>query len=147
MLRESRESQKDTRETSDGEPLRLSWDLPSISMPMHALTSTDEPYRVYEAQISVVVTGFDHYVWAAYGLVDTYFDLEETVEGYHQLIGAGGSTKGRPDPLAAGRINADEPIWTPREYFFKILELRMDQVHREWNFTARKVERNISRYV
>jgi hypothetical protein len=45
------------------------------------------------------------------------------------------------DPLAVGSINADEPIWTPREYYFKVFEFRMNQVLREWNCITEKVEK------
>jgi hypothetical protein len=147
VLRESKKSWKDTREKSDGVPLRQCWELPLLSMPMNTSTSTDEPYCLYEAQISVAVTGIDHWVWAAYCFVDTYFDSEETVDRYHQLNGARGSIKGRADPLAAGRLNADEPIWTPREYFFTLFEFRMHQVLREWNYIVGKVEKNFEQYV
>jgi hypothetical protein len=86
-------------------------------------------------------------VWTAYGFVDVYFDSEETVDGYDQMRGRRCRRWGRPDPLTAGRIVADEPIWMPREYFFKIFEIRMIQVLREWNWIVDQVEKAVKQYV
>jgi hypothetical protein len=91
---------------------------------------------LYEAQISVAVTGIDYWVWTAYGIVDTYFGSEESVDAYHQMA----APTGQPDPLAAGRIAANNPIWTPREYFFKVFEIRINKVRREWNNIIDEVE-------
>ena len=104
-------------------------------------------YRLYEAQISVVVTGIDHWVWTAYGLVDTFFESQETVDGYDQLSGTSGRHKGRADPLRAGQSNADEPIWTPREYFFRVFEVRINQVLKEWNWIVVNVVKEVAQYV
>lgn len=83
--------------------------------------------------MSVAVTGIDHWVWVAYCCVDTYFESKNMVEWYDKLTGTNGRTRRRADPFAAGRINADEPIRTPREYFFKVFEIRVLEVLREWN--------------
>lgn len=93
------------------------------------------------------MTGIDHWVWAAYGFVDVYFESKETVEGYDQMRGRRCKRWGRADPLAVGRIVADEPIWTPREYFLKVVEIRINQVLREWNSIVDKMEKEIKQYV
>jgi hypothetical protein len=147
VLRESKKSRKDTRKILDGEPLRQSWELPFLSMPMDKSTSADELYCLYEAQISVLVTGIDHWVWVAYGFVDVYFDSQESVDGYDQMKGRHCRRPGRADPLAAGQIVADEPIWMPREYFLKVCEIRMNQVLREWNWIVDKVKKKVKQYV
>ncbi|KAG0645349.1 hypothetical protein D0Z07_9001 [Hyphodiscus hymeniophilus] len=141
-LRTSKELLKDARTRFNGEPLRISRTLPFLNPPISGSKPTDEIYCLYESQISVSVTGIDHWVWIARAIVDTYFDSKESVENYH---GMNGRKKGRADPLAAGRINADEPIWTPREYFFKIFEIRMQQVLKEWNRIVNKMEEDIKR--
>lgn len=105
--------------------------------------SADELYSLYEAHISVTVTGIDQWVWTAYGFVDVYFDSHETVEGYDQMRGRRCRRWGRADPLAAGQIVADEPIWVPREYFLKVFEIRMNQVLREWNWIVEKVGKKV----
>jgi hypothetical protein len=54
---------------------------------------------------------------------------------------------GRPDPLAAGQIPADRLLWTPREYFFKVFEIRMNEVRKQWQAIIDKVEGDIKQYV
>jgi hypothetical protein len=143
VLKESKELLKDSRKKLDGKPLRQSWDLPFLSGPMSAATSADRVYCLYEAQISVAVTGIDHWVWTAYGFVDTYFGSKESVARYHQLK----VRTGRPDPLAAGQIAANNPIWTPREYFFRVFEIRINEVLREWHVIIDMVQGDIKEYV
>lgn len=147
MLREGKELLKDTREKSDGKPLRQSWDLPFLSRFMRTSASTDKRHFLYEAQISVALIGIDHWVWAAYCLVDTYFEsderLKESVDRYDQLKGR----RGRPDPLAAGQIDASKPIWPPREYFLRVFETRIKQAQREWHKIVDNVENEVKKYV
>jgi hypothetical protein len=69
------------------------------------------------------------------------------VEAYDQMKGRDCRRLGRPDPLAAGQINAHEPIWTPREYFLKVFQVRMHQILREWNYIADKVDEGVKQYV
>ncbi|KAH7333039.1 hypothetical protein BKA65DRAFT_564042 [Rhexocercosporidium sp. MPI-PUGE-AT-0058] len=141
VLRESKKSWSDTREKSNGEPLRQFWELPFLSMSRNnKLICTDERYCLYEAMTSVGVTGNDHWTWAAYGFVDTYFDSRESVDGYHQMKGR---RWGRADPLADGQINADEPLWDPREYFLKVVEIRTGLALMEWSQIINKMEREV----
>jgi hypothetical protein len=97
--------------------------------------------------MSVIVTGIDHWVWAAIGCFETYFGSKESVDGYDQMKGRCGRRWGRPDPLAVGQINAHEPIWTPREYFLRVFQVRVSQVLREWNLIGSKLEEEVKRYV
>ena len=89
--------------------------------------------------MSVAVTGIDDWVWTGYGFFDTYFGSKESVDGYHELKGR----TGRPDPVAAGQIPANNPIWAPREYFLKVLEIRINEVRREWHVIIDKVEGDV----
>jgi hypothetical protein len=36
------------------------------------------------------------------------------------------------DPIACG-LDANKPIWRPREYFIKALEIRIKKVREEWD--------------
>jgi hypothetical protein len=146
VLRESKEPLKENREKIDGTPLRQSWELPSLTRSLSALRYSDNPakrYFLYEAQTSVAVTGIDDFVWTAYGFVDTYFGSDESVDRYQRWT----SRKARPDPLAAGQIEATLPIPTPREYFLKVLEIRIHQVRREMRHIVEIVENEIKQYV
>ena len=129
-LRVSEKLLTDTRRKFNCKPLRQSWDLAFMTTPRTSSKYVGGVTCLYEAQISVVLSGIDHGVWTAYCVVETYFDSEDNVDGYHDLKGQDGV---RADPLAAGHKMVDDPIWAPREYFFRILEIRMTQVLREWN--------------
>ena len=138
----------DTRKTRGDKPLRKSWQLLFLSGPSTKLESAKNPekvYSLYEAQISVAVTGIDDSVWTAYGFVDTYFGSKESVGRYHELKGRRGL--GRADPFARGQLDATRPIWMPREYFLKILQIRIKDILREWQRIADKVEEAVKRYV
>jgi hypothetical protein len=144
VLKEGQTAAQDSRKKIDGNPLRQSWDdLPFLSMPTNVSKYTDAGYCLYDAQTSVAVTGIDHWVWTAYGFVDTYFGSKDSVDGYDQLEGP----MGRVDPLAAGQILVDRYAWTPREYFFKVFEIRINEIRRQWNAIIDKVEGDINQYV
>ncbi len=51
-------------------------------IPDHSTPGISE--YLYEAQISVVVTGIDEWFWTAYCCTDTHFGSEETVQYYHK---------------------------------------------------------------
>ncbi|KAF2193385.1 hypothetical protein K469DRAFT_734797, partial [Zopfia rhizophila CBS 207.26] len=101
-------------------------------------------YGICEAQISLVICGIANSRWVAYSFVDTEFDDEDLLsenssdENFHE------------DPIAgtcSNRIiDADSPLWDPREYFLVVVEFRMSQVLKEWRNLVRKVECYISDY-
>ena len=92
-----------------------------------------------------MVAGFDVWVWDAHCFVDTYFDAaeeaRESVQAYHDdsLLEEGM----RADPLTFGVINADESIQNPRAYFLMVFSIRINQVKREWQLVAAKVQQSI----
>lgn len=95
---------------------------------------------IYEAQISCIVTGFDEQSWIGLAFVDTYYrgdDDRDSVEYYaEQNADAEPESIENPflmDPLSGGEIDANSPIWRPREYFLKIFECRVKQVRFEWH--------------
>lgn len=104
----------------------------------------DESVLLYEATTSIAVTGIDCYIWTAYAFVDTYHDSRESVDSYHRMKGR---RRGRADPLAAGQINADEPIWDPRRYFLKVVEIRTGLISIEWSQILDRIEKDLLQYV
>jgi hypothetical protein len=130
----------------DGKPLRQSWELPFLSGPISASTYTAGLLCLYEAQTSIVVTGVDNRVWTAYCIVDTYFGAKKTLQHYHEENGPSAQI----DPLAAGQIPATPSstlIWTPREYFFKIVAIRINEARRAWRVISDEVEGSVKQYV
>jgi hypothetical protein len=98
-------------------------------------------FGIHEAQISFVICGADNTRWVVYAFVDTDSDdeeLEDEILSYREF---------HADPLSDGELDANCPIWDPREYFLRIVEIRMVQVLKEWKYLARTVERSIRKYV
>ena len=83
------------------------------------------------------MTGFDDSVWTAYGFVDTYFGTE-SADYYNQWK----APTGDPDPLAAGRFDANLALWKPRSYYLKVLQIRINRVQREWIAIVDRVEKD-----
>jgi hypothetical protein len=143
VLKKSIGTIEDSRKNFDGKPLRRSWPLTFLSRPTSELPTTNKvtkDYVLYETQLAIVITGFDDFV---YGCVDTYFRSGESVKRYHNWK----QGWGRTDPLARGQIDADLPIWTPREYFLRVCEIRIRKVQGEWNRITEKMEEVVKEYV
>ncbi|RDW64274.1 hypothetical protein BP5796_10776 [Coleophoma crateriformis] len=129
--RSMQSEQMDSRKRADRKALRRSEEVIHLDVKGHDLEIDPElKDYIYEAQISVMITGMDNYFWTGYCFVDTYFkdqdDNRERVEHYC-------NSEQKLDPTSCGRMTADRPIWTPREYFLRTLSFRMDQVKQEWN--------------
>jgi hypothetical protein len=97
--------------------------------------------QIFEAQLSVLVTGIDNRFWTAYSIADVYFKTSacsETAEYYHQA---------NEDPHSGGKDSANQVIWDAREFFLRILAYRMEQVREEWNNVVSQLLKNIEPYV
>jgi len=125
------------------EPLRQSLALPFLFTPKSKSAPMDDLYCLYEAQISAVVTGIDDSAWTAYGFVDTYFGSKESVNRYDQLKGG----KTQPDTLTAGLLVTNTPTLMPREYFFTVLGVRINEARRQWHAIIDKLESDVNKYV
>ncbi|PMD45421.1 hypothetical protein L207DRAFT_508317 [Hyaloscypha variabilis F] len=132
VLRENKKLLIDSCREHGDKPLRKSLHLPFLSGRQGEIRSSDSEQCLYEAQLSVAVTGIDHRIWTAYGSFDTYFSSNDSVQ----------SRMDRGD-LAADQVTMYNYIWDPREYFFKVLESRMIGIRREWNAIALKVEGDV----
>ena len=127
---------------------RLRWDgnghlratLPSPRNPTSdVLSSAENLYNIYETQISIAVTGVDHWRWTAWGFVDTWFETHDAVSEYYEGEGSGA----QPDPLAAGQIDTNPPERYPREYFLKVFEIRIGIVAKEWNYILHVLQQEV----
>lgn len=137
--RESEEACEDHRFDKNGEPLRQYKDVSVLDW-----NRTGSRAFVYEGQVSCVVTGIDEWRWVAYCLTDSFFDEEagETEPQYGIDVSSGVHA----NPFAYGATDAEIPMKRPREFFLKILEIRVNQVKREWQRVARKVHQSIRKY-
>ena len=103
--------------------------------------NTGLPEYLYEAQISVIVTGFDEWFWTAYCCTDTYFGSEKNIHFYHD-----GGPSGYDAPGGGDRPNHD-PIWNPREYFLNVLSRRFRQITKEWSIVVYTIEDRLQFHV
>jgi hypothetical protein len=113
--------------------------LPSSESPDHGPPS--EVWSLHEAQISCTITGTNDMRWVGYGFVDAevddYLDLPKTDRSFDLSL----------DPMAASELDLNNSIWTPRDYFLKVFEIRMEQIRKEWECIVQKVELDVKRYV
>lgn len=90
------------------------------------------------------MAGRDEWNWTAYAFVDPRLDDEIYLDiDIHELD----EDLGSEDPISAGKLDGDLPLWNPREYFLAIFSFRIMQIQREWDDVARELERRIDRYV
>jgi hypothetical protein len=101
------------------------------------------PTQFEEALVSAAVTGTYQWTWTAYGFFDTYFESNESVNCYDELK----SFTGWPDPLDTDEVANNSPTWEPREYFLKVLKIRMKGIRREWGAIVAETESVIKKCV
>jgi len=135
---------EDHRQRADGKPLRRSEEVIYLEMKNQSPNTDDDlDDCIYEAQLSVMITGIDDWLWTAYCFVDVYFKGErhkEQVEHYS-------NPNMRLDLHSCGKYSADRPVWLPRAYFLRTLSCRMEQVKQEWNNVVFRLFQQIEPYV
>jgi hypothetical protein len=118
-----------------------------------SLSSNELPEFIYESQLSVMVTGIDDWVWAAYCFVDIYFKAHGTAEEcieqveYYANPRVYANARVERDTHSCGKYPASLPIWDPREYFLRSLSARMEQVREEWTNSVNLLIYQIEPYV
>lgn len=110
----------------------------NIDKPSSQVQERKEFWGIHEAQISCVVSGWDDARWVGYGFVDDEIDGVLAESSKDDLI---------MDQIAAGEIQANFPIWRPREYWLKVFEIRIKRVRHEWEWLIYKLEFSIKQYV
>jgi hypothetical protein len=130
---------------SDGSALpgrgkrRRSWEDINLLTPEKAGSENQESYRLHKTQISFVIHGSDEWNWTAWAFEDTDHELDES-DGMATDAGEGNSEAQLvEDPIAYG-LDANKPIWRPREYFIKALEIRIKKVREEWDEVVHMLE-------
>jgi hypothetical protein len=128
--------------------MRKWWDI-SLTSGETSVSGGQEVYRLHEAQVSCVVYGHDEWQWTACAFLDNgyesgdLYDAGEVFDGY----GEDGEDDGfDEDPIATG-LHANKPIWRPRQYFAKALEVNIKEVSQEWSELVHRLECDITAYV
>lgn len=147
--RRSEEPQIDERRCG-GKPLRKCIDVSFLIGSKHGADGSNKKAYIYEAQSSCLVAGIDHWVWDAYGMIDTYFEVEENRKDFKYYEDACKDLPDgtQPDLIPAGEHFTDHPIWTPREYFLMVFESRVTlQLVPEWSELVDQLTEVISNYI
>ncbi|KIV77011.1 hypothetical protein PV11_08851 [Exophiala sideris] len=137
--RDSPEPCNDRRRTKAHEPVRRFKDVSLLS-----LEPDKTPAFLYEAQTSCVVAGFDEWSWTAHCLADTYFDGDagENVHQYSRDATDGVHT----NPFCFGQTEAERPIHKAREFFLRVLAIRLNLVKEEWQNVVTNIKESVSKY-
>ncbi len=105
------------------------------------LSEAVDPGHYYEAQLSLIVTGVDEWLWTAYCCVDTYFGAENDWQSYPERADFG------YDGPTGGWAWQKYPYWNPREYYLTVLARRMLQATAEWQALVDTFEERLITYV
>ena len=97
-----------------------------------------KPEYLYEAQLSLLITGVDEWFWTAYCCAETYFGSEVSLQYY---------SDNQLDALTGGEKTMSFPVWNPREYFLSILSRRLKQVTKEWGNVVEALQARLRLHV
>lgn len=125
----------DSRPDREGRPLRKSLALPCMKLPCTMESSLGG--WVCDSQVSVLVSVVDVCGWTAYMFEDTYYKSHEPSQNLDDFCSK--PSFYFPDALTAGAIDSTRFIG-PREYFLRVLRVRIDQVFGEWQVVVDRLE-------
>ncbi|KAK1546378.1 hypothetical protein CPAR01_00345 [Colletotrichum paranaense] len=127
---------KDSRvKTTENEPLRASRDVTFLRKLAGSYEDADLVDGIYSSHMSVMVTGHDEARWTGVGFLESWFEAAldspspDMISCYESDVNGGCIL----DPLNRGKQEASMSSWLPRQYFLRVLELRLRQVLREWD--------------
>lgn len=143
-LRSSRTPRMDHRSYVGSAPLR---DVKDVSFLDWHDEGAPALRHLYEAHVTCVIAGFHDWCWTATCFVDTYYDDyvdRECVDDYHEH--AENPQGMASDAPTLGDLEADLPIWNPREYFLLVVCSRLKRVKYEWQSTIKQVRESFRRY-
>ncbi|WYZ35224.1 hypothetical protein EsH8_I_001500 [Colletotrichum jinshuiense] len=142
---------RDHRHNPEGKPLRRSLNLKDF-FPKHfdlkkpttrrSLHEVSAHYFLHEAQFSCSVVGIDETRWTAYFFEDAFFGSRDDSMS---LIDYESDAKDGIilDPLVLGSLEAHTSIWSPRDYFLAVLNIRFKQVAEEWTHMTSQLEKAV----
>jgi hypothetical protein len=127
---------------ANSKPYRRWTDLSFLKLDTEAPSAQEqakgEVWSIQDAQFSCVVTGTDEWRWTGYGFADAEIDGFLTGLSNDDL---------RFDQIAAGGIDAEIPIRSPRDYWIKVFEIRIEFTRKAWDYLVFKLEDAIGRHV
>lgn len=95
--------------------------------------------------MSVVICGWDNQNWVGWGLFNTSSDPtdEYDPEDQRELREDYYAADGEAGPVT----DADDPIWDPRRYWLRIIDIRLQLVLKEWVWLVRNLEAGVAAWV
>ncbi|KAH6974985.1 hypothetical protein BKA56DRAFT_675052 [Ilyonectria sp. MPI-CAGE-AT-0026] len=127
--------------TKDSWKSEATEEYPRRSIDLSFLTHGDQTnLTLFRAQISFLLLGYADANWIVYAFLDPRLD-EELDHESEFCIELDGGSQFHPDPIAGWKFDADSPDWNPRQYFLRILSLRIAQIQLEWASVERELER------
>jgi hypothetical protein len=102
-------------------------------------------HSIEESQVSVVISGWDDRNWVGWGLFNTPSDPTDDYasEDERELNEDYYAADGEDGPV----VNADDPIWDPRRYWLRIIDIRVRLVLKEWRWLVRNIEAGVIAWV
>jgi hypothetical protein len=131
------------------------WTDVSLTDGESSASGGQDVYRIHETQVSCVVYGHGEWQWTACAFLDNAHESGDFYDHgeFHDGDGEDGeAVVGQKvdgfdeDPIATG-LHASWPIWRPRQYFTKALEVNIKEVSQEWHELIHKMECDIIAYV
>jgi len=128
----------DSRLGVGGLPLRRTRPLEFLDGPDKDLSQQQRKatWRLYEGQISALITGIDDWRNEALVLVDAFFDRSLSTKHSHDCGGV------LMDPLTKGELMvnaASTDFQHPRLYFLEITEVWVYHIKKEWHFIVDEI--------
>jgi hypothetical protein len=124
---------------------RSSTDLSFLDVLTSSKPTENRKYMMQKAIFSLTICGSDDRHYSAYVFVDREFNEDEDMDEDFSY------TNFQQDPIASDGggdvIDANLPVWDPREYFLVIFQLRIAMVLKEWKGFAQTITRSIDCYV
>jgi len=95
-----------------------------------------------EEHFSFVICGIREKRWGAYAFdTDSGYDLHDKIDCGGQHLDPIGSC------LSVDDVDAELPIWNPREYFLNVVARRVTRAADAWEGLLRAIERRIKNHV
>lgn len=106
-------------------------------------------YVIREANVSVAVCGWDRHKWTCWAFSNTHSDPttreeEEPEEDDMQEDFIATDGNGPEDGTV---IDAAQPLWDSRDYWLRVVDLRMRIIHEEWKWLVMNTEAKVKSWV
>ncbi|KAI0160105.1 hypothetical protein GGR57DRAFT_407509 [Xylariaceae sp. FL1272] len=140
--------QRSTGPRHDPRGLRKYENVSYLSLPTIRGQECGEGEYLYEAQMSLCISGYDDYTWTGYFLIDLFYKKPGKIPRMEDICDYEGTgNKGYiPDPLTVGSSTFNDMIRAPREYFLRVLTVRIQEVASEWVNLEEKLQDSVENF-